>query len=175
LVPPEERREAPVDSPVNDPVVAPEPREAPASAVPRRSRHEALSIRAPGASLSGDVASYVEAVRSLREGRYEAAATGFHAFVVDHPRESQAEDASFLEAVALAEAGRPDAAALAAERHLASFPQSFRRKEASILVARAASRRGRCDEARSALAPWMGDGADDEVHAALRSCGEAAR
>lgn len=175
LVPPEERREAPVDSPVNDPVVVPGPRVAPASAVPRRSPPEALSIRTPGASRSGDVASYVEAMRSLREGRYEAAATGFHAFVVDHPRESQAEDASFLEAVALAEAGRPDAAALAAERHLASFPQSFRRKEASILVARAASRRGRCDEARSALAAWMGDGADDEVRAALRSCGEAAR
>jgi hypothetical protein len=172
----EERREAPVDSPVKEPVVVvPEPRAAPASAVPRRSPREALSIRAPGASVSGDVASYVDAMRSLREGRYDAAATGFHAFVVDHPRESQAEDASFLEAVALAEAGRPDAAALAAERHLESFPRSFRRKEASILVARAASRRGRCDDARSALAPWTGGAVDDEVQAALRSCGEAAR
>jgi TolA-binding protein len=167
----EGRPEAPADSSGNALVVVPEPVAAPPPAAPRVFPHGTLSIRAPGSSASGDVASsYVEAMRSLREGRYEAAATGFHAFVLDHPRESQAEDASFLEAVALAEAGRPDAAALAAERHLERFPQSFRSKEASILVARAASRRGRCDEARSALAPWIADGADDDVQAAIRSC-----
>jgi TolA-binding protein len=98
-------------------------------------------VPAPSADVDDGLSHYADAMRRLREGRFEEAATAFHAYGVGWPRSSQAEDASFLEAVALARAGRPDAAGLAAERHLESFPQSFHRREAEILVERAAELR----------------------------------
>jgi FecR-like protein len=136
-----------------------EPAAAPSRRVSREVREEDT-----GASV------YSDAIRSFRDGRYDRAAAGFHAFALGHPQAPTAEDASFLEAVSLAQAGRPDAAALAAERHLEGFPRSFRRKEASILVARAASRRGDCDQAFKVLAAWTGTSSDAEIQSALRAC-----
>ena len=138
----------------------------PAAAPSRRPSREAHE-EDTGASV------YSDAIRSFRDGRYDRAAAGFHAFALGHPRAPAAEDASFLEAVSLAQAGRADAAALAAERHLEGFPRSFRRKEASILVARAASRRGDCDQALKVLAPWTSTSTDAEIQSALRACRDA--
>jgi TolA-binding protein len=115
----------------------PPPVTAAPSASPVVSARLARSER-PRASDDGAPA-YADAMRLFQNGQYEGAAAAFHAFVLAHSRQPEAEDASFLEAVALAKAGRPDAAALAADRHLESFPRSFHRREASILVARAAS------------------------------------
>jgi TolA-binding protein len=138
----------------------------PAAAPSRRPSREAHE-EDTGASV------YSDAIQSFRDGRYDRAAAGFHAFALGHPQAPAAEDASFLEAVSLAQAGRTDAAALAAERHLEGFPRSFRRKEASILVARAASRRGDCDQALKVLAAWTGTSTDAEVQTALRACRDA--
>jgi len=128
----------------------------------------------PRPSASAAVAdggtAYATAIRLLRDGRNDEAASALHAFVLSQPGAAQAEDASFLEAVALARAGRSDAAALAAEHHLASFPASFHRREAAILVARAAAQRGACEKARTLLAPWMGQNQDADVQATLRAC-----
>ena len=139
------------------------PRPAPAPLPRVAVTHSGAPAPVPAASA----APYADAMRLLRDGRYEEAAALFHAFAEAPPRASQAEDASFLEAVALARAGRSDAAALAAEHHLASFPSSFHRKEASILVARAAVQRGDCTKARSTLAPWE---RDPDAEATLRAC-----
>ncbi len=138
---------------------------APAAAPPRRSSAE-------GQDVKDEAPTYVAAMRSFREGRYDSAAVAFHAYALARPRASEAEDASFLEALSLARAGRAEAAGLAAERHLESFPRSFRREEASILVARAASRRGRCDQALVVLAPWMSAAPDPEVQSVLHACGD---
>ena len=162
-----------------------------ASESPSSSAHEATALGAASAistpvarrrhgevhegdTVAGDDGSavYVDAMRSFREGRYDRAATAFHAFALAYPLATEAEDASFLDALALAKAGRPDAAALAAERHLERFPRSFRRKEASILVARAAIRRGRCDEALGVLAPWTNAAPDAEVQSVLVACSD---
>jgi TolA-binding protein len=115
-------------------------------------------------------AAYANAMQLFREGRYDGAASGFHAFALAHAQASQAEDASFLEAVSLAQAGDFDAAAAVAEHHLEAFPRSFRRRDAAALVVRAVSRRQGCDAARSVLVRWMGAGAQDEIEAALRTC-----
>ncbi len=123
-----------------------------------------------GAPSMDGVEAYGAAITLWQGGRYAAAASAFHAYVVAHPRASQVEDASFLEAASLARAGRPDAAALAAEYHLARFPRSFHHKEAAILIARAARDRGDCAQARAVLAPWLGAPVDPEAVAALRSC-----
>jgi hypothetical protein len=112
---------------------------------------------------------YASAIELLRKGRYDEAASTFHALAQADPA-TLADDSSFLEAIALARAGRTDAAALVAERHLASFPDSFHRKEASILVARAASQRGDCVKARAMMAPWMGASVEPSVRTALGSC-----
>jgi TolA-binding protein len=114
-------------------------------------------------------ARYASAIDLLRAGKYDEAASAFHAFEA-RPRATQAEDASFLEAVALARAGRLDAAALVAEHHLESFPQSFHRKETAILVARAASGRGDCDKARAVLVAWLDAMPEAEAKALLRTC-----
>jgi ferric-dicitrate binding protein FerR (iron transport regulator) len=162
------RWEAQASSPADPPAAAVvDAASAPPATIPRR---------APAGARDGDdgASVYVGAVRSLREGRYDAAAAAFHAFALAYPRATEAEDASFLEALSLARAGRIDAADLAAERHLESFPRSFHRREASILVARARGHRGLCGEALGILAPWMGTSPDAEVQSVLRACGGSA-
>jgi ferric-dicitrate binding protein FerR (iron transport regulator) len=159
--------EAPAPSPT-DPTAA--------AVVDAASGPPPIPRRAPAEAHDGDdgASVYVGAVRSLRDGRYDAAAAAFHAFALAYPRATEAEDASFLEALSLARAGRIDAADLAAERHLESFPRSFHRREASILVARARGHRGLCGEALGILAPWMGTSPDAEIQSVLRACGGSA-
>lgn len=145
---------------------------APKAAAAALERHDDLG----GPGRTEDVEAYAAAMRLLREGRAEDAASAFHAFASTHPGAPQAEDASFLEALALARAGRRDAAGLVAQHHLATYPHSFHGKDAAILVARAASLRGDCAGARAALAPWMAnetvprDSSDPEAAAALLGC-----
>jgi TolA-binding protein len=117
--------------------------------------------------------AYAAAIEQMQRAEYAAAASAFQTFVLAHPKAPQADDALFLEAASLARAGRPDAAAHAAEDHLARFPASFHKKDAAILVARAARDRGDCTQARSVLAPWLGDRIDEEAKATLRKCEDA--
>ncbi len=141
-----------------------------ASAPAGRTAPATPATRSSAAAVSEAGEAYSAAIALLSEGRNDAAAAAFHAFVLSEPRAPQAEDASFLEAVALARMGRGDAAALAAEHHLASFPASFHRREAAILVARAAVHRGECGKARALLAPWTGQSPDADAEATLRPC-----
>jgi ferric-dicitrate binding protein FerR (iron transport regulator) len=122
-----------------------------------------------------DDIAYTAAIDLLHQGRFDQAASAFHALALAAPGTPQAEDASFLEAVAIARAGRTDAAALAAEHYLASFPDSFHRKEATILVIRAASERGDCGKARAMIASWKNDSLEPNLRSALGPCGGGLR
>jgi hypothetical protein len=148
---------------------------APASTAPVAppARRRWANLREDAGDGDDGASLYVEAMRAFREGRYDRAATAFHAVTLAYPLATEAEDASFLEALSLANEGRTDAAAAAAERHLERFPRSFRRKDASILVARAASREGRCDEAIAVLAPWTGAAPEAEIRSVLAACADA--
>jgi hypothetical protein len=159
----------------------------PSPVVPARPRHAApppTRVVAPAPHIppgtliavdatplaSDDTAHYADAVRLLRDGKYDEAANAFHTLEASRSSATQAEDASYLEAVALARAGRLDAAALVAEHYLDSFPESFHRKEAAILVARAARIRGDCGKARAALAPWRAVMTQGEAERVLSMC-----
>jgi len=160
------RRERPEGSALE----APPPRSVPNPPEAVRTAASVHSGKAAGAA-DDSVAMYADAVRCLRDGMYDEAASRFHGLFLADPSSSQAEDASFLEAVALARAGRADAAALAGEHHLASFPRSFHAREAAILVARAASQRHDCEKARRVVAPWAtGALVPPDVQSALAPC-----
>ena len=138
-------------------------------------RAPAVAIAASHASTSAapdddGSASYAAAVSLLRHRSYAAAATAFGDYVRAHPREPDAEDASYLEAVALAQSGDANGAMTTAERHLSSYPSSFHRKEASLLIGRLARDGGDCAKARKVLGPWLGDNADPDAVATLRTC-----
>jgi len=120
--------------------------------------------------LDDGATQYGAAVAMLRHRSYADAAVAFDAYLKAHPHEPDAEDASYLEAVALAQSGDATGALNAAETHLASYPKSFHRKEASLLIARLARDAGDCAKARNVLVPWLGDNADPEALATLRSC-----
>jgi hypothetical protein len=142
---------------------------------PPRPAAAPLEASARDAAAAHPVVDYAAAIRLLRDGHADRAATAFHALAALEPDASQGEDASFLEALALSRAGRADAAAQVAEHHLVAFPASFHRKEAIILILRDASQRGDCAKARATLGSWDGDPYDPSLRSAFRACADPPR
>jgi outer membrane protein assembly factor BamD (BamD/ComL family) len=62
------------------------------------------------------------------------AATGFAAFLSQHPHDPRAEDAAYLRILALQRSGNSSAARQAAHYYLSSYPRGFRHAEVEALL-----------------------------------------
>ena len=114
---------APPPGPARNRLPSPPPRSAPA-----RRFHRGVAVAEPDPLVSFRVA-----MEALRTGDNRRAAAAFTSFLIEHPRDSRAEDAAYLRVIALQRTGDDEGMQRAAEEYIRRFPAGFRRSEVQRL------------------------------------------
>lgn len=125
---------APVPSTTLPPATAPASRARPAppaTAPASASAAPAANVRMPDVDASAD---FRAAMSAFNGGDNPRAATLFAAFLLQHPRDSHAEDAAYLRILALQRSGSSLATQQAARDYLTRYPRGFRHAEAEALA-----------------------------------------
>jgi TolA-binding protein len=130
---------------------APPPRAAAVASVKRPASRPERSARVPApvaepfappapavvasvAEPSAEAREFADAMRSVGQGEYDAAAARFDAFATAHPHDARADEADYLAAIALQRAGRAGEAQIAARRYLGAHPEGAHRIEARTIA-----------------------------------------